>query len=151
MECFQHICDMVFAVYRLFLIKKVIDNGDKHITCSSLQKGHWLSELFVILHFCTLGPVKYASLQFLLSKTLKRFTKVLKTLFSLLWPLTDCFISPNCMWSGGKTIFWWSTNVLFMIFSRPTPRTLRFDHSRWIPCLSFARLSHKQRKHGKLV
>ena len=49
--------------------------------------------------------------------------------FSLLRALTDCFMSPNLMWNGGKTISWQSTNGWFMTFSWPTPRKLYFGNS----------------------
>ena len=69
LECFQHICDVVFVAYRLFLAKKVINDCDKHIPCSSLQKSHWLSKIVAIFHFTNLGTANYASLQFFLTKT----------------------------------------------------------------------------------
>ena len=56
----------------------IVDDSDKHAAYTSFQKSHWLSELLVNFHFPNLGLVKYASLQFFLTKTLRRFTKVLK-------------------------------------------------------------------------
>ena len=53
--------------------------------------------------------------------------RYLKQSFSLLRALINCFITPYLMYSGGKTIFWRSTNGWFMILSCPNSQmSLKF-------------------------
>ena len=59
--------------------------------------------------------------------------------------LTNCFIKPSLIWSGGNMIFSQMTTGSLTIFGIPAFRVSRMGHSFWFQCFSQARLPHMQR------
>ena len=70
---------------------------------------------------------------------------------STLRVLTNCFISPSLIWRGEKMIFSRSTHGWCMIFFSPTAKRFLTDQSFCSQCLSFARISHRHKKHWYFV
>src|SRR5678816_1117974 len=97
------------------------------------------------------GPLKIPALSFSILNPGKNLQIYLKHSPSLSRALTNCFISPSLMWSGGKIIFPLSTSGSLMIFDAPTVIFSLAGHTTFFQWSSLAQLSHKHMKQGYFV